>query len=371
MKKQPRITCGLAARLAAAVLAFNLVSVAALFILVSSQMRSMREVLEKAGVHQSDEYLVSVHSSLLWAGPGLCVLSFVLAFAAFSRLSKPLKALAEAAAEIAQGRMPPPLRQSGAGEIGVLARAFESMRRKLCENDQSRRLLFAGIAHELRTPLSVLRGNLEGMADGVFETSQQRIVSMEDEVLRLTRLVEDLRDLSLAEVHRLTLHRRPTDLRALISGVISLMRPLAEDRGLALEDESGVPELTVNADPDRLRQVLINLISNAVRYADTGAVRVRASSGDPGRGAVITVSDEGPGIAPEDRRRIFECFWRGGDGESRGGTGIGLALSREYVRAHGGEITLEEGEKRGCVFTVVLPDCAGSCAKADRSKSAL
>jgi signal transduction histidine kinase len=237
-------------------------------------------------------------------------------------------------------------------EIGELAQAFNQMAQSLAHQETLRRNLMADIAHELRTPLTVIRGDLEGFLDDVFEPTPQALASLQEETLLLSRLVDDLRALAQAEAGQLKLDREPTDLATLLQGVVDSFAHQAESQGqsLRLEASSNLPTLEV--DPQRVRQVVANLVSNALRHApESGQVVVSAQQ--RASAVQVSVADDGPGIAPADLPRVFDRFWQGGPRVE--GSGLGLAIARELVRAHGGQIWAESAPGQGSTFLFSLP----------------
>jgi signal transduction histidine kinase len=213
----------------------------------------------------------------------------------------------------------------------------------------------ADIAHELGTPLAILQANLEGMLDGVMETTAERLAALHTQVQLLARLVNDLRDLSLAQAGRLVLDRRPADLAILVAEAATVVLPYATERGVAVESRVAGPVL-LNVDRDRMLQVLHNLLDNAIRHTPSdGKVVVGL---EPGQGQVhLWVQDSGPGIPPEEVDRIFDRFYRldPARARSRGGTGLGLAIVKSLVEAHGGRVWATSQPGRGSRFVIALP----------------
>jgi two-component system OmpR family sensor kinase/two-component system sensor histidine kinase BaeS len=224
--------------------------------------------------------------------------------------------------------------------------------------DQQRRNLTADVAHELRTPLHIIRGNLEGVLDGVYPPNEEHLTATLDEIQSLARLVEDLSTLSLAEAGQLALVREPVDVAELLADLCTSFSGQAEVAGIDLccEVVGDVP-LTVDGDLGRLDQVLGNLVSNALRYTPTGgtiALRAEQIEG----GVRIRVRDTGTGIAPEDLPYVFDRFWKGDRSRQRSdgsGSGLGLAIARQLVHAHGGSIQVESTVGQGTIFAVDLP----------------
>jgi signal transduction histidine kinase len=222
--------------------------------------------------------------------------------------------------------------------------------------EEARRQQTADIAHELRTPLTVIQGHLEALADGIFPADAEHLDPVLEQTRLLGRLVEDLRTLSLAEAGRLALARVPTDIGGWAEGTVSGFRAVAAERGIALELQISGDLPRVKIDPQRMAQVLGNLLDNALRHTpEGGQVLVQL---DPGNGEVlVSVVDTGPGVSPEDIPRLFERFWRGDRSRSRrtGGSGLGLTIARQIVEAHGGHIWAERSARGGLRVRFSLP----------------
>lgn len=301
-------------------------------------------------------FLHSVHQSLIWVGLLFMVLGFFASLMVAGSITRPLQALSRAAQNIRQGKLGQHVEVSSHDEIGQLTDAFNQMAAHLAQNEKMRREFLANTAHELRTPLAILNGNLENMISGAAEPKMERLLSMQEEVMRLTRLVGSLRDLSLAELHQLPLNLAMTDINQLVVRAVDLFQPLAEEKDLQFRCQLADPLLQTAADRDRMNQVLQNLISNAVRYSPKGGV-ITLSTCQKGKEILIEVRDTGAGIAPEDLLHVFDYFYRGDRSRSRqsGGTGIGLSLVKYYSEAHGGRVEVRNGKPCGAVFSVYLP----------------
>lgn len=244
----------------------------------------------------------------------------------------------------------------GTDEIADVAAAFNHMGERLEAEERSRRQLLADTAHELRHPLAVLQGRLELMQDGLVPLNQEALLPLQDEVIRLTRLVGDLRDLSLAEVGGLSLQLKSVDAGALLETLLGNLEAVAAAREIRLRAEVAPDLPPVQADPDRIRQVFVNLLSNALQYtAPGGEVTLRAWH----RGGQVHLRfcDTGPGIAPTDLPHIFDRFYRADKSRTRatGGSGLGLAIVRSLVELHHGTVTVDSQLGAGTCFTVVLP----------------
>lgn len=271
------------------------------------------------------------------------------------QITEPLRSLVASARRIGRGDLSSEVRVSGDDEIGEVARTFNAMASDLRQAEESRRQLLADIAHELGTPLAVLQANLEGMLDGVVEPSAERLATLHTQSQVLTRLVRDLRDLSLAQQGRLPLDRRSIDLVTVIRDVAEMTRPLVEEKGISLAVEAEGP-IPVVADRERVAQVLHNLLANAVRYTESGG-RVRISITPAGSEARIEVADSGSGIPEDELPYVFDRFHRVDRSRSRttGGAGLGLAIVKHLVEAHGGRVWVRSQPGAGSTFGFALP----------------
>lgn len=274
-----------------------------------------------------------------------------LAGRAIRRVAMPFGNLLDAAGRIADGDYSARVPVFGPGEVRGLAHAFNSMAERLEANDRQRRALLADVTHELRTPITVIQGNLEGMLDGIYPADPDHLQSLLDETHVLSRIIDDLRTLSLAEAGALRLQTETGDLAALVEETAAAFRPEAQRRSITLHTESQPNLPALDFDPTRVREVLANLLSNALRYTPPGgAVRVR-SAGDE-TALTVSVQDSGSGISADDLPHIFDRFYKSADSR---GTGLGLAIAKSLVTAHGGEITAESQPGQGTKITVWLP----------------
>jgi len=267
------------------------------------------------------------------------------------RMSRPLDDLLEASRRVAEGDYSVRVEEKGLPEIRSMARAFNAMAARLQVSDQQRRELLADVTHELRTPLTVIQGNLEALLDGVYPADQAHLKSILDETQIISRQVDDLRTLALAESGALQLKKESTDLAVLIGATVETFRSQAEAAGVQLEVESESDLPLLDLDPERIRQVLSNLISNALRYTPrNGRVHVRCQA--DGNKLSLVVEDSGAGISSEDLPYIFERFYKSRDS---GGMGLGLAIAKHLVEAHGGTIGAESEPGQGTRMRVTLP----------------
>jgi two-component system, OmpR family, sensor histidine kinase BaeS len=238
------------------------------------------------------------------------------------------------------------------GEIGELATAFDLMANTLDRQEQLRRDLVADVAHELRTPIAVLQAGHEALLDGVTEPTQEQLVSLRDEVLRLARMVGDLQTLAAAEAAALQLTLSRHDLAGIAAVAADSLAGRFEAAGIALERQ--FTPVDVLADPGRLHQVITNLLTNALKFTPSGG-RVAVRAGPAGPFAVLEVTDTGPGIPADELPRIFDRFWRGRGAGHVSGSGIGLAVAAELARAHGGRLDAHSEPGHGARLTLTLP----------------
>jgi two-component system sensor histidine kinase BaeS len=269
------------------------------------------------------------------------------------RLTRPLLAVTGAARAFARGDRKARSPAGGLGEIGELAAAFNTMADEVVRTEQIRRRLAADVAHELRTPLAALRAGLEELRDGLVDPRPARLGALHDQALRLSRVVDDLSQLSAAEAAALTLRLAQTDLAGIAAAALASQEPVLRAAGLTVESSYDhlVP---VQADADRMHQAVVNLLANAARYCrpgDTVTVRVFES----GDAAIVQVADTGPGIDAADLPHVFQRLWRGTTGTTVTGSGIGLAVVRELVTAHGGTVDVKSAAGGGATFTIQLP----------------
>ena len=294
--------------------------------------------------------------TFVFTGLAIAAGSLVVGLVMSRGMSRPLVDLTEAVGAVASGDLEVRVPVRHRGEVGELAAAFNMMTEELARADQVRRNLTADVAHELRTPLSVIRGKLEGVIDGVYPATPEHLEPILAETKVLARLVEDLQLLTQAETGQLSLIWRQVDVGDLLRDALVNFGPQASDRGIALDLDLPSDLPPVDGDWRRIAQVISNLLTNALRHTPRGG-RVELQATGSAGAVRVTVADTGTGIATADLPYIFERFWRGEKSRSRsgGGTGLGLAIAKRLVEMHGGEIGVSSHPGAGSRFWFTLP----------------
>ena len=271
-------------------------------------------------------------------------------------LAAPVDDLVDAAARIETGDYSVRVPERGAPQVRSLVRAFNGMSERLADLDSRRRTFLADVAHELRTPLTVIEGQLEAIEDGVYPADAEHMAPIHAQVRTMEQLIDDLRTLALAEAGSLALERRPTDLGVLVDDAVAALGSAPSTRSVrvAAEVEPGLP--AVEIDPARIRQVLSNLLANALRHVATdGRIRVvarHAASGEPADSVVVEVIDNGSGIPAQLLPTVFDRFVKD---PASPGSGLGLAIARDLVVAHGGTISADSAPDHGTTIRMTLP----------------
>jgi two-component system sensor histidine kinase BaeS len=282
----------------------------------------------------------------------LGVSAVIAAVSALRRLTAPAARLVEAARRVEAGDYSARVPVRGPGELRSLARAFNAMSSRLEADEVRRRSVLADVAHELRTPLSIIRGQAEGVADGVYSAAPERMAPILAATRTLEVLVDDLRTLALAEAGSLRLEREPVDVAVLVNETLDAFRSAAAAAGVALVAEVVPSMAPADADPARLRGVLGNLLANALRHTPAGGtVHVAGAPGDA-RTVRVVVRDDGEGIPPDLLPRVFDRFVKG---QSSTGSGLGLSIVRDVVEAHGGTVSAESTAGGGTAIAITLP----------------
>jgi two-component system sensor histidine kinase BaeS len=301
---------------------------------------------------------VQLHQQLnrmhLIAGITAAAIAFAIGLYLALTLSRPLRRIRTGAEAMGAGDLDVRVKETGDDEIRSVARALNGLAETLQREEELRKESVADLAHELRTPVMGLLARIEAAQDGVFDDEAANLSAMHDEALRLTRLLDDLSALADAQRPGLLLAGEPVDLAEVAAGPADALAQSFADKGIAFTTD--LQATVVAGDRKRLEQVVVNLLTNALRYTDAGG-HVSLSVHQTGDDAVIEVADSGVGIPAEDLPHVFTRFWRGEKSRSRatGGAGIGLSIVKELVRAHGGRVTVESTVGQGTVFGVLIP----------------
>jgi signal transduction histidine kinase len=301
-------------------------------------------------------FLKQLSESLLLGSVAVIALALLLGFILARSLTRPLGQLTEATRRVASGDLDVKVDVRSQDELGELAQSFNLMNRRLAQSRDTRRQMTADIAHELRTPVSVILGYADGLKENVIPPSQETFDLIQEQAEQLEHLIEDLRTLTQAEAGEMTLELVPTDPIPLVERSIAAYEPQAarQDITLSFEMAGDVPPIMI--DPDRFRQVLSNLLSNALQNTPEGG-QITTSIALNAEAVSFSVSDTGPGIPPEDLDRIFERFFRRDPSRSRdtGGSGLGLSIAKSLVERQGGQISVQSELWRGTTFTLQFP----------------
>jgi two-component system OmpR family sensor kinase/two-component system sensor histidine kinase BaeS len=301
-------------------------------------------------------FIDQVRQNLLLAALIACALGAVLGLLFSRTLTRPLDRLASAARAIAAKDLTHPVEPTGTVEVANVAYAFNDMAASLQKAEQLRRNLVADVAHELRTPLSVMQGTLTAQLDGVFPLDLSETAKLYDETRLLSRLVDDLRELAQVEAGQLQLNIGAIDLRRVITTTVSAFNGVASEKQIRVSDQAADQLPLVKADSERTAQVLRVLISNALRHTPANGAITLAAVSSAGN-VEVSVRDTGDGIAPAELPYVFDRFWRGDRSRARetGGSGLGLAIAKQLIEAQGGSIGVESTIGQGSRFWFRLP----------------
>lgn len=306
------------------------------------------------GTPESD-LLARITHAITFSALAATGLALLLGFLLARTLTHPIRELTAATRQIAKGGLGRQVAVRSRDELGILAASFNRMSVDLERSSALRRQMTADIAHDLRTPLSVILGYTEALRDGKLGGSQEIFDTLHTEAQQLQRLVDDLRTLSLADAGELPLTRQPVAPQALLERAAAAYRPQAQAQNIAITARSAPDVPPVDVDPERMAQVLGNLLSNALRYTPHGGT-IALSTGRHDGSVELCVSDTGSGISPEDLGHVFERFYRGDESRQHdGSSGLGLAIAKSIVEAHGGTIAVASAPGQGTTFTIDLP----------------
>ena len=304
---------------------------------------------------------ISVVLLLAASGSLLIILSLIVAYGISKWLAAPLRDMLPVIERLGKGALGIQVPVKTKDEYGRIAAAFNQMSRELEQGEIARRNLTADVAHELRTPLTIISGKLDDLQLRGTWIKPESLLPLQDELIRLNRLVEDLRILSLAEAGKLTLNPTPTNLSALVQELTAALDPIAEEQQISMTVDVLTDDTTLPVDRERMRQVFLNLLTNAIRYThDQGSITIRLLKEVPSE-LKIVVEDTGIGIEPEHLPYLFNRFYRADAARTRysGGSGLGLAIAKQYVLAHGGRIEVESIPHQGTRFMIHLPSRQG------------
>lgn len=316
---------------------------------------------------QEKAYLERTNEALTLAALGAAILALVIGVLLARTLTRPLRALTEATEKMAGGELNQQVTVNSKDEIGELADSFNRMSREVAKANQLRKQMTADIAHDLRTPLTVIAGYIESMRDGDLAPTPERLDSIYAEIERLQRLVADLRLLAVTDAGELRLNLAPVNVASLLERVAASFKLAAEQKGtsLSVQVDSTLPD--ISADESRLDRVLSNLVGNAIRHTpEGGAISITAQASistfilatRQNKSVLISVEDTGEGIPPADLPHIFDRFYRADKsrtGEDGASSGLGLAIAKALVEAHGGRIWVESEEGRGTKMKMDFP----------------
>lgn len=288
------------------------------------------------------------HRFLLYLAIAIILVSAVVAFPVSRQLVKPVKLLTDAMAKLAAGNYQTRVNVDSSDELGELSRDFNSLARTLESNETARQQWIADISHELRTPLSVLRGEIEAMQDGIRKLNTERLDSLHTQIMNLHRLVDDLYELSMSDIGALNYQMSSIDINTVLNQCVDTFRDEYQEKNIEIQLRGNEQAQILNADSERLFQLISNLLSNSLRYTDAnGETRIGVSA--TGKELVLCFEDSAPAVPEEDLPRLFDRLFRVENSRSRetGGTGLGLAICRNIVEAHGGQITASLSELGG------------------------
>jgi len=301
-------------------------------------------------------FLTRINWALFYAAFGATLIALVLGFFLARTLTRPLRELTAASQAVAQGDLEQQVAVRSRDELGELAIAFNQMSAELARANRARRQMTADIAHDLRTPLTVIKGYAEALWNGDLPPAAATFETVYQEAEHLSHLVEDLRTLSLVDAGKLTLHRQAVQLKDILERTAAAHLPQAQQSGIALDVDVAADLPAIHADPERLAQVLGNLVGNALRYTPEGG-RITLTARQRASVVQLTVQDTGTGIDPADLPHIFDRFYRGDEARetNEGESGLGLAIAKSLVEAHGGSISVSSTPGAGSTFIIILP----------------
>lgn len=332
-------------------------NVSGVFVIEGDPFLVYINLTEESGIGASQRaFINTVNRSLQFAMLSAVTAAIFLTVMLSRRILRPISALTSAASLLGKGDLSQRVKISTKDEIGELANAFNVMADGLFRLENLRRNMVSDVAHELRTPLSNVRGYLEAIQDGLTDPTRDIIDSLHEEVMLLNRLVEDLQELALAEAGKLDLKPMPVDLSTIVDKSIIALQPKINEKQINILKKIPKDLPTIEVDPERIGQVLRNLISNAIVYTpENGTITIEGRLMESG--IEVNVQDNGVGISPEHLTYVFERFYRVDESRTRstGGAGLGLAIVKQLVNAHGGQINVDSVLGSGTSITFTLP----------------
>lgn len=302
------------------------------------------------------QFVESVNFTILLGFLFAVLVTLIIGFFLSKKITKPLSQLVSGIEHISKGNTKFRITIESNDEFNQLGKTFNQMADTLERTERIRQSLVADVAHELRTPLSIIRAKLESIQVGALEATEEVILHLSDEVYRLSRLVNDLQQLSHAESGTLPLNKKRTEMNVFIESILTQFQWLADEKEIRLRMEKSSTELFIEIDRDRITQVVVNLLGNALRYTpEKGEVLVGVNERE--KSTVLRIQDSGPGIDQQKLPYIFERFYRADKSRKReeGGTGLGLSIAKGFVEVHGGNIKVTSKRGEGTLFEVTLP----------------
>lgn len=302
------------------------------------------------------EFIDRINRTLLYGALIGGVIALLLGVFLSRTLTRPIRELTQATHAVSAGDLSQQVPVRSDDELGELAQAFNKMSTELARNVNTRKQMTADIAHELRTPLSLILGHAEAVHDGVLQPTRENFEIIREEATRLEHLVNDLRILSLADAGELTINLQPIEPQRLLQEVVSLYQYQTQRKSITLDVDIDSPLSTIEVDPGRMTQVLTNILDNALRHTPEGRQIILAAKQIQNQ-IEISIQDSGPGITAQDANRIFDRFYRTDPSRQRedGGSGLGLAIAKSIVQAHGGQIRAESEPNKGLKIMIALP----------------
>jgi len=301
------------------------------------------------------EFIERTNLILLYGALIGAVIALLLGIFLSRTITRPIRELTNATHAVSEGDLSQQVPIRSKDELGELAKAFNKMSTELARSVNARKQMTADIAHELRTPLSLILGHAEAVHDGVLPPTPENFEIIREEAARLEHLVNDLRTLSLADAGELTITPQIIEPARLLQEVASLYQYQTQKKNIKLDLDIASPLSTIEVDPGRMTQVLTNILDNATRHTPEGGTII-LSAKQTGDQVELSVQDSGPGLPPEDIDRIFERFYRADSSRQRedGGSGLGLAIARSIVQAHNGQLSAESEAGKGLKIKITL-----------------